>query len=303
MTAKRAAIWGGRLLALVSLVYLGWAAARHWHDLGDWRPTGPAIGLLVVLPVVYGVSLLLIGEAWHQLIGGFAGRSLDRRTAIASYGVTQVAKYLPGNVFHYVGRHLWLSRLGVPHKALALGVAWETVLLAGSAVAVAAAAVFVAAISPPDIAGQPARFWAAIALVAGGCLLAALLALPHRVLRLRAVVPPRSALLRALGAYLVFFSIQGLAFALLFVAVGATPVLLAVGIAGLSWVAGFLTPGAPGGIGSRELVLTTLAAPLVGTAPALILSALFRLVTTLGDVVCFAISKRLAPMPAEAAAS
>lgn len=301
--AKRAAIWAGRLLALLCLGYLGWAAARHWHDLGSWRPDRTAIALLIGLPILYGVAMLLIGEAWHQLITGFAGRPLDRRTTIASYGVTQVAKYLPGNVFHYVGRHLWLSRQGVAHKALALALAWETMLLAGSALAVAAVAVLLSAASPPDIAGHPARFWALIVLVAGACVLAAMLSVPLWIGRLRPVMPPAEALLRAIAAYAAFFAIQGVVFASLFLAVGSTPVLLAVGIAGLSWLVGFLTPGAPGGIGSRELVLTTLAAPLVGTAAALILSALFRLTTTLGDVICFLISRRLGTIPAEPAAA
>lgn len=299
--AKRAAIWAGRLLALLCLGYLGWAASRHWQALGAWRPDGTAVALLIALPIIYGVSLLLIGEAWHQLITGFARRPLDRRTTIASYGVTQVAKYLPGNVFHYVGRHLWLSRRGVAHNALALALAWETMLLAGSALAVAAVAVLVSAASTPDIAGHPARFWALIVLLAGVCVLATILAAPRWIARLRPVLPPVGGMMRAIAAYAAFFTIQGLVFALLFLAVGSIPVLLAVGVAGLSWLAGFLTPGAPGGIGSRELVLTTLAAPLVGTAPALILSALFRLTTTLGDVVCFLISRRLGTIPAEAA--
>jgi hypothetical protein len=303
MTAKRVVVWAGRLLAVLSLAYLGWSAARHWHDLGDWRPSGPALGMLVVLPFVHGAALLLVGLGWHQLAASFARRPLDRPNTIASFGVTQIAKYLPGNVFHYVGRHLWMSRRGVGHKALAMAMAWETIVLAGSALAVAAISILMSTIAPPVIAGQPSRFWAGLIIVASGCALAAALSASRRASGLRPMLPAPRALLATIAAHLGFLTTQGLIFAALFVAVDRPPVELAIAIACLSWLAGYVTPGAPGGIGSRELVLTTLATPLVGTASALILSALFRLVTTLGDIVCFLISRRLGAMPAEAAAT
>ena len=53
----------------------------------------------------------------------------------------------------------------------------------------------------------------------------------------------------------------------------------------VSWTLGFLTPGAPSGIGVREAVLVFLLSPLVGSAEAIILSILFRLVTVGGDVM------------------
>lgn len=296
--AKRAAIWAGRLVALLSLFYLAWAVSQHWQALGAWRPDGGVLTWVAALSLLYGVALLLVGEAWHQLVASFAGRPIDRSSAIASFGVTQIAKYLPGNVFHYVGRHLWLSRSGVPHQALAKAALWELLLLAGAALGVASVAALASDAAPLPAFGFPLWDWAAIVLAFAAGALAAVLAGWTVSPLLRSVTPPPQRLLQAILLLALFFALQGSTFAALFVAVDTEPVLLAIAIACLSWVAGFLTPGAPGGIGSRELVLTTLAAPLVGTAPALILSALFRLVTTLGDVVCFAISRWwLAPAP------
>jgi len=55
----------------------------------------------------------------------------------------------------------------------------------------------------------------------------------------------------------------------------------------LSWLAGFLTPGAPAGIGVREAVMIALMEGIIGTSNSLIISVLFRLVTITGDVMMF----------------
>src|SRR3546814_9620714 len=57
----------------------------------------------------------------------------------------------------------------------------------------------------------------------------------------------------------------------------------------LSWVLGFLAPGAPAGLGAREGIMLLL---LHGSAPAealLIFVLLARVVTVLGDGLCFGI--------------
>ena len=56
-----------------------------------------------------------------------------------------------------------------------------------------------------------------------------------------------------------------------------------MGAMALAWLAGFLTPGAPAGLGVRESVLLIILAPAAGEASILALAALFRIVTVLGD--------------------
>lgn len=92
--------------------------------------------------------------------------------------------------------------------------------------------------------------------------------------------------------YFVSFAILGLAF--LLVAretaegvVASYPVL--AGSFALAWVAGFVVPGSPGGIGVREAVLVTALAPLLGAGAALGLAVLFRVVAIAGDAVAFAL--------------
>lgn len=59
----------------------------------------------------------------------------------------------------------------------------------------------------------------------------------------------------------------------------------------IAWSIGFITPGAPSGIGIREAILLLLLIPLSGEGPALILALLFRLVTIGGDIGFYAMSQ------------
>jgi len=53
----------------------------------------------------------------------------------------------------------------------------------------------------------------------------------------------------------------------------------------LAWLAGFVVIGAPAGLGVREALLIALLGHLLGSSNALLITILFRIILTLGDVV------------------
>ncbi len=50
-------------------------------------------------------------------------------------------------------------------------------------------------------------------------------------------------------------------------------------------MAGYIVPGAPAGLGVREALFTRLFAPELGEGVAACVALVFRLITTLGDIV------------------
>jgi len=54
-----------------------------------------------------------------------------------------------------------------------------------------------------------------------------------------------------------------------------------------AWVLGFIVPGAPGGIGVRELVLTLLLSQAAGGEQAAALGILHRVITVIGDFAAY----------------
>jgi uncharacterized membrane protein YbhN (UPF0104 family) len=64
--------------------------------------------------------------------------------------------------------------------------------------------------------------------------------------------------------------------------------LLLVASFSLAWVVGFVTPGAPGGLGVREGLLLLMLAPVYSPASASVLVIALRIATTVGDSLSFA---------------
>lgn len=50
-----------------------------------------------------------------------------------------------------------------------------------------------------------------------------------------------------------------------------------------AWVLGFITPGAPGGIGVRETILTSGLTPFIGASAAVSIAIVARIIAILGD--------------------
>ena len=57
----------------------------------------------------------------------------------------------------------------------------------------------------------------------------------------------------------------------------------------IAWLAGYLVPGAPGGLGVRETMMVLLLSPVVGAGTAVGLGLTLRVTTTVGDAVAFAL--------------
>jgi len=67
---------------------------------------------------------------------------------------------------------------------------------------------------------------------------------------------------------------------------GDTPsALLLAGVVSLAWFAGFIVPGAPAGLGVRELILTIGLEQVGFRAEALAIALTYRIVTLLGDLL------------------
>lgn len=302
-------LWQGLGLAVLalSLAYLVRFALRHASELPRLRWDGPALAAFAASVPLYVLALLAGALAWHLLLRSSSVGNETRpvlRRILGIHLVSHAAKYLPGNVGQYVGRAA-LAR----QEGLDLGHVLFT-LVAETACAVVAAVIYAVAMLDPgsrdlfvDRLG-PGRL-AAVVLVA---LLAALVGgglVGRPTLRKLARLPPSSTVPATPGPA-IWFSCLGLTW-LSFTLFGVCALLLLRGffepspaglpaLAGLfaaAWVAGFVTPGAPAGLGVREAVLVAGLNPLYGPEVAIALPLLFRLVCVVGDGAAFLVGSLL----------
>ena len=94
---------------------------RVADNIGDFgqAATSPATwGVVASSSVVYAVLTLPLAAAWAILLARAPGANFV--SAVEVFGRFQIAKYIPGNVFHLVGRQLLGVTKGWPQGAVAV---------------------------------------------------------------------------------------------------------------------------------------------------------------------------------------
>ena len=263
----------GTALAVLSIAYVAMRFRRYGDELVPADIPGVVWACTAGLALVYSAANVLLALAWRTLLhvqGTHAGVGWSIRT----HGMSQLAKYLPGNVIHFVSRQLLGASAGVPQAVLTRSSLYELASLASAGLLLSLWAL-------PLIDGSLFR-WATPAAGAAIILLA--------LAAVRATAG--ASIARVLASHLLFLFTASLVFATLLVllAPGTDRTLAwpaACGAYTAAWLAGFVTPGAPAGLGVRELVLVFLLddhAAEPDLLPAVVLS---RVVTVLGDTFFF----------------
>lgn len=259
-----------------------------------------SLHLLPLAVLAYLAAYLTFGFSWHQLLAA-AGRRTEFAVDLGIFTTSQFAKYLPGNIGHHAGRVFLSAKYGYPTYLVIVTMVVELALVLGA----------MAVLSLPSLGYWIKRLGVdataiTYALLAGGIAVITLItiAVKHRhhpklekVMKAFHEVSSRKAhsTFRLLLAFLgiaagitlttVSLGLLGEDMALL--SASLFPALL--GVFAASWLLGFLVPGAPAGIGIRELVLTEGLAPLIGRDQAVLIALLFRILSTAADLLAFAI--------------
>lgn len=278
---KRALHWLGSALAVAGA---GFVILRLWDygsDIELAKFEWPEWSLLGLLILAYAAANLFLALAWWKLLEHL-GTTVSPRWATRAYGVSQLAKYVPGNVVHFASRQAMGIAKGVPAWTLAKSTVLEMGLLTAAG---GLYGLLVLHLLLPDL---PAGVGTAIfALACSGTGLAL-----WRYLGL--------AITQAFACQIGFLAVSGVVFMLLagFLTAGmedGQSWWLVVGAFVLAWLAGLVTPGAPAGVGVRELVLLFLLHGMADEASLLLAVVLSRVVTVCGDLIFFAVAALIRP--------
>jgi len=262
----------GGALGLAGVIFVGIRLYTDGEQLNLSELDFSVWVCLSFLALLYGFANVLLARAWwHQLkiFGLDAGWS----STLKIYGLSQLAKYVPGNIFHLAGRQALAMAAGLQARPLIKSAAWE---LGSIAVAGAAFGVLVLPL-----------IWTSLNQFVAVSVFALLLVVIF--VTLTTAISKSAAV--ALLWQVLFLSISGLVFVGTLLLVDHDSVYPLIpclcGSFVVAWLLGLLTPGAPAGVGVREAVLLYLLEGLIAPQ-ALLLSIVFgRLVTVLGDLVFF----------------
>jgi glycosyltransferase 2 family protein len=271
---QRTLHWVGSGLALIGVAFVALRVREYWGSLDLSQITPVAWGAMTGLAMLYGVTNLLLALAWWQLLAEL-GVQVTRLWSIRVYGISQLAKYVPGNIFHLAGRQAIGMAAGASGGTLAKSTLWELGLIA------LAGMVYGWLVLPLLAPGFPSL--ASISLLLGTVWVVAYL--------LRRFIGSKVS--ASFGWQTLSLAVSGSVFVTLLDVIVRSSELrpqtwLVIGGAYIvAWLGGLVTPGAPAGVGVRELILFLLLKGLVTDADLLRAVLLARLVTVIGDLLFF----------------
>lgn len=259
-------------------------AAGGWRL--DWR----------MLPIVLAIELLSGGTSvWGwQLTLARLGVQLSFRKAARIWAGSQIVRYIPGNVWHILGRLDFAEQAGLPVDRISASMALEQVFTLLSSLGVVA-------LTAPFWRLRPAQrellgYWPVMVLLPLG-----VAALHPRIFTpllnwaLRRLKRPvmgdvlRYRDLLWLTAFYVARRSLSTA-ALYFVAATLAPLPLGLlptfaGVAALAWTVGYLSFLTPSGLGVREGVMAVLLTPVMSAPMAAAVAVLARVLAMLSELV------------------
>ncbi|MDQ1092278.1 uncharacterized membrane protein YbhN (UPF0104 family) [Xanthomonas sacchari] len=296
--------WTSRLLAVALALYVLWFATANLdiREIGQALSNQEVVIGVLVATVCYCMIYPLTGFAWKQLLAR-QNQSYSAVLLMRIIGLTQLAKYVPGNVLQHASRAALAIRAGITTKGYVASAGQEALLTVAASLCVGSAAL---AISPSgmqalDSHGHTRTLYAlTCAAFIGAALLcldlpAASLERSNRwILRMlgrMGGLPGPIAALTALSAYAANFLAVGTGIWLLSRSLGAdVDLAMATAAFALSWTLGFLAPGAPAGLGAREGVMLLILENQHNQEKILLLVLLTRAASVLGDLLVFMLS-------------
>jgi uncharacterized membrane protein YbhN (UPF0104 family) len=277
-----------------TLFFIAKTLRDHWQEVASVRIEAESWGYLAIALTITLLAHIWTGWVWGWILAGL-NYPVSGFWSSRVYLQTNIAKYLPGNVWHFYGRAWAAKAAGIPLEIASLSVLLEPLLMAAAALIVALVS------SSSDYKGLQLLGLGVVLVAVHPRSLNPAIRLVGRLKKPKTNVDPdRKAenpapaippiqhypFLPLLGE-LIFLGLRGAGFCFTVMALGAIAwdqVPLLLGAFSFAWLLGLIIPGAPGGIGVFEA--TAIALLDNHFPPAMVVSAVavYRLVSFLAEL-------------------
>lgn len=277
-------------MLLIVVVAWGWILRAQLGELraAGWRVDVGTLAVAVACGALYFAGLALSWTLLLRSMGG-AARAVPLAAGVLVWTSTMLSRYVPGNIWHIVGRVAFAGRLGVARGQVVASATVEQLLTLLGALAVFG-------LSLPFWGGAPGgQAWLLLLVPVGLVLLhprvmGAGLGVAARLLRRPELVWSYSyrEMVLLVGVFTLANFASGLALLAVLAAsapLGPGEAALVIGAASLAWAVGYLSFLTPSGLGVREAVLVAILAQILPLPAAVAGSLVYRLALTLGEIV------------------
>ncbi len=290
----------GNIITVIAIVFV---IKRLMSSGYDYSQLFVAKNIIPILTIVIVQSVMVITNAfpWKLLIEMLTDRKVPFGETIPVYVMANLMKYVPGNVFQYVGR----NQIAVKNKLPHLQVATATVLDVGMTVLAAAliSIFFLFDYIMKFIQNSDWMRVVAFAFLVVGIVVVLFLIIFRKKIatkfkKYHYLMSAKSlkTIFVALVYYIIVLMISSLMYLIVVVFILDTPLTARVFLQlfsayTLAWLVGFITPGAPGGIGVKEAVMLGVTGGYLGVDVITLSMVIIRILLIIADCVAFAMGK------------
>jgi glycosyltransferase 2 family protein len=290
----------GYLLVLLSFIFIirsflkiDLSILKNIIDL-TWIPWS------ILMVVIYAFCYVLYSIAWKYIIESYSSKKLDNALVMNIYMRSNVAKYIPGNIFHFAGRHYLVRKEGISDKALLFGNMTEIASLIFYSSLIILIGFASGCINIPESVLTKIK---TVYLLIGASIFAAAVILFFIIIKLRKKkinwkfflsVSNLPLIIKNSFLYTFIFIVLGsilyvITFILLKNSFSFDNMLYVICSFSLAWVLGFIVPGAPGGLGIRETVIIIMLGSIYDNNTSVLSSVIMRIITISGDILAYLI--------------
>ncbi len=298
MAIRELASYFGRGAVLLSFIFLAYLVTKLDFTRVVERYDTSWIVKFILFSLIFSLSYFFLAYSWKRLLEMLSKKPF-KRDVFSAYLTSVIFKYLPGNVFHFLGRHALIDKEHTTHKNILLSNTLEVFIMLFSALLLLFVGTFFVNFSFSlfgfEIANSVlvALFLSMIATVG------AILYFGRGRFGLKKHFDPGTILL-VLLYHTIFLLISASLFVFVFklflsVEMDTTQFFEMLFIALIAWLFGFVLPGAPGGLGVRESIYILLIPGMAGIREELVLAAaiIYRLITIAGEALTYLWAKLL----------
>ena len=294
---KRIVRFAGNILTVASIVAIVIKLFRTAGNAFSTLKWELCFFYMIISLLLYTVSFPAVSFAWKLLLEYMANIKVNFREAYYFYNKANLGKYLPGNVMQYVERNVFMAQKGAGQLEVFACSVLEIIGIILSAMLLSLCLSFQKILSFIQKQLPSHIFYilcAGVLLIVIVCSFVILCSRSKNIKNILKLILNKKFIpvfLTCIGIYLLLLVMHSLTLLICLnvfpVALEFSDVSLLFSANALSWLVGFVVIGAPGGIGIREFVLSTLTVELSYAKYILIAAVIHRLVLVAADFLSF----------------
>jgi hypothetical protein len=301
--SKKYKAWTHYFFSIVAIIFFSYFFYEHFPSFPHFELSSQNLLIVTICICLSILSTFLSGLIWHLFLLDYHGKVFFSDTQTI-FLISQLGKYFPGNFGHFLGRFVFAKKIEIPHNITLTTLALEIISMVVTSLLIILMSFLFFDTHLPGllsyISFQDFLILGSLLIISPWLFITILnkffFKWLNRLFGIKRIRFPRfSTLLKAIFLFSCWFFLFGLITKLLTLFLFNINVqwVQVTGLYSLAWLSGYLSPGAPAGLGVRELMIILLFSPLIGIGPATAIGGILRVITTLADLFSFGIGLSL----------